>query len=171
MDYVDILRFSDVRPLDVWTRAPIGAFLQLRIADQITAGMRTTYPAVNGEPDAFLVLGGKHAGEMISDEYLRGVAALDVSLLLEIVAIDPAPFQCATINQMPHGALLRYPDTDVYFVWLMMQKGTGSGAVCVASNDPKCPVGSCYPQINKNRLIGIASKVDLRLRELKEKAH
>jgi len=171
MDHIDTLRLSDVRLYDNWASAPRGTLLQMRVADQIIAGMRTSYPSGNGEPDAFLVLGGEHAGEMISDEYLRGVSALDVSSLLEIVAIRPAPFECAKVNQLPHGALLRYPDRDIYFVWLTMQKGTGSGAVCVVSNDPKCPVGTCVPQLNKNRLIGIATKVDLRLRELAEKAN
>lgn len=164
MDHIDVLRLGDVHVFANWALAPLGTLLQMRLGDQTIVGMRANYETDNGAPDALLVLGDEYKGVLITDAHLSG-AALDVTSQLEIVAVNPWVFNCALVNPLPHGALLQYPDKrGLYFVWIKVQAGSGSGGVCVVSNDPNCPVGTGYSRLDKNKLIGVG-EVGLRLRD------
>jgi hypothetical protein len=169
VDHLDVLQLSDVRLYDTWTKAPLGTLLQMRVVDQIIVGVRTTYKVANGKLDALLVVGGVNAGELITDAYISG-PALDVGANLEIIAIDPAPFETAPVQKLPPGSLLRYPDVDdIYFVWIKLYQGIGSGGVCIASSSSKCAVGTCYPHLDRSKLIGVAAKIDVRPRDFGER--
>jgi hypothetical protein len=159
MEFLQILKLSDINIHNPWTNAPKGTILQMISGDGVVIGMRTTY----GEPDALIILAGKHAGELITDANLTG-PALDLGELgeqVEIVACDPAPRLSATVEA---GFLCRHRTSpNVYFVWGKFA-GRSAGGVCVASDDPKSPVGECYPNLGQTTVIAIG-RVDLRLRE------
>jgi hypothetical protein len=167
VDHVDLLKLPDIRVFRNWRDAPKGALLQISFGGEIYVGMRTTYKVANGEPDALLILAGDDVGELVTDAYLSG-PALDVGAELEIVACDPAPFETTNIPQLPAGALFRHLQYDAaYFVWIKLPDGhgLGRGAVCVLSDRPECPVGECYPQMDRTKLLGVAPRVAVKLRD------
>jgi hypothetical protein len=168
MDHIDTLRLSDVRLYRPWTTAPLGAILQMKAIKEIIVGMRSRYKTANAVSDAIVVLGGDRAGELITDQYLVG-AALDVSSLVELIAIDAVPFECREGVPLPQGASLRHAEKEgTYFVWTMVHGGAMTlGGLCVASDDKSYPIGTCDNELDKNKLIGVAQKTDLRLREIK----
>ena len=162
MDHLDILALTELHWYDRWTLAERGALLQVRIRDHIRIGMRTSFQAANGERDGLVILGGDDAGVLVT-EGVDG-PALDVSPLVMIVAVNPAPFERAA-HLLPRGALLRYAEQDVYFVWVQMNGGNVTGGVCIQSDEQNVPVGTCYSKLTR-RVIGVAEKVDLRRIEI-----
>lgn len=165
MDHLDALTLPEIRIFNRWTDAPKGALLQMMAGDHIVVGMRTTFKAANGEPNALLVLSGHGPGELITDAYLDG-PALDVSDKFEIAAVEPAPVESVNFGKLPAGALLRHTQKPgTFFVWFVMGDSKVSGAICVASDIPDCDAGDCFPQLSKNAVLVVAKRVTVAPKE------
>jgi hypothetical protein len=170
MNHVDLLRLPDIRIFRNWRDAPKGALLQMSVLDQIIIGMRTTYQVADRDA-ALLIVAGDAAGVLVVPDARQIGPALDIGAKVEIVACDPAPFETRHTPQLSTGALFRHVRNDkVYFVWFIFPNehglgGVGSGGVCVASNDPNCPVGECVPDMDRTKLLGVAPRITVKLRE------
>jgi hypothetical protein len=175
VDHISNLRLSDVRVFPTWTAAPLGAILQMKAGNAIVVGMRTQYVASNKTSNALVVLGGVGAGNLITDDCLGDGAvseagpALEVGSQVEIIAIDPAPFNCRAGLPLAPGALLRLSDREgTFFVWTSVNEtDITAGGLCVASDQEGYNVGKCSQFKNRALLVGISQKIDLRLTEPK----
>lgn len=184
MERVSKLPLSSLRVHQKWRDAPLGAILQMKLPDGIRTklagktiiGMRTQLVTTNQTSNAIVVLGGEEAGILVTDHYLGdGVLseagpALDVESQVEIVALDPAPFNCNDGLPLPPGALLRRIEGEkTFFVWTrVVETDITAGGLCLRSDGQGFTVGKCSQFPTKEGvLLGLAKKIDLRLTEAK----
>lgn len=124
MALFDQILLSQIRLLAEWRNAKKGALLQMWIDESLEMGVRCNFKAINGTREGLLILLGSNAGKLVIDGYLQG-SALDVSELVEIVAVNPCTIP-------PHSELLPgalYEHTGSYYVWFNMWKGSGNGFI------------------------------------------
>jgi hypothetical protein len=165
VDYVNRLSLDQVRPLQRWTLAPLGSLLQLEITKgaQPAVFLRAEYDDASGGGDALLCLSGEDTGVLIPDKLAMRSFALDVTGLVRLVAVDPAPFDLTATGGAPVGSLVyNWAGGDSYFVRTKLFEPSGagqSGFVCVSSTNPKHQVGKTYVSLAGSDRMGIAAKV------------
>lgn len=155
MESLEHLNLDQIRVVDPWSNAQLGAILQIEVDAKPAIGMRCYFDAANGRSEAVLIVSGKNAGKLVLESDLEGARALDISALVKIAAVDPLPR-----NNFPSakaGALV-FHKTAALYVWFEMLKGTGMGFICVSGASPGHQVGSFRSTIDAKERVMIAGK-------------
>jgi hypothetical protein len=103
-----------------------------------------------------LILSGSNVGKLVTDKSISG-PALDVTELVEIVAVKPTPFLTA---KMKPGMLFSHGGG--FYIWFEAMVGSGAAFMCIAHTSPT-KIGEDVQGLPPERL-GIALSTDVRRR-------
>jgi hypothetical protein len=173
MNQLDQCLLSEIKVLDNWVTAPLGSLLQIPLRVEYrnpatgelivvpeVVGMRTAFKTANGSVDGVVIISGTHVGRLETSANLHGRPALDVSGLLELVAIVPKVFAAHPADFEP-GMLFRWRGGD--FVRFTMLSGSGNGFVCVNHSDAN-QIGQQIDQFLSRDAVGIAESIGVQPR-------
>jgi hypothetical protein len=158
---LDALSLSEIRVVNPWSSARHGALLRMSVGRRLEIGVRCNYKATDATSEALVIVSGENTGKIaIAD--LNG-PALDLSELLEIVAIDPTVL--GAITSLEPGSLYRYGrDRAGYFIRFDALRGHGNGFICIADETGENRLGEHFRSLPSDELIYIARTVDVRSR-------
>jgi hypothetical protein len=134
MNILAQIPLSDVRVVDRWSKAKNGTLLKVAMRDEKEPsqiiGMRCGLDVGSKEAEFVVMLSGPKAGELATSHHLLD-AALDVSELLEIVAVNPGIVHLSQDEYKP-GMLLQFNRAS----YICCKSSDGiSGVVCVSPDD------------------------------------
>jgi hypothetical protein len=135
---------AKIQLCDSWADAPQGKLLQLKDGNAPVIGMRSDLSTRDGPKRAFLILTGERRGTALVEGDGLGLAtpAIDVTSLVEIVALEAAPAVREPRDSLKGGMLVA--DRKVpgrYLIWAMESatatSTTSLGGVCIGVDQGK----------------------------------
>jgi len=162
MDYLEEIALSEVRSINAWHKEKNGALLQISVGGKPTVGVRCNFKVADGEVDSVVIVSGQNVGRLVTANLSQSEPGLDVTDLLEIVAVKPMPLSPPLPPPpLKPGMLFQYDKG--YFLWFTLLEGSGSGFICIANSDPRL-VGQSQSSLSEDRLF-IAPTISVQRRQ------
>ena len=162
MNYVEEISLDELKVLQDWKAAVGGTLLQTTVPG-ITGpvvGARVSMDVANGTVEGIVIVAGANCGKFVGSSELVGEPVIDVSELVEIVAVDAAP-RVRGMGYLVPGMLCQEDGSPMLYLWFGALTGQASGYFCLKSSNPT-QVGAFRKGLAD--ILVIADSVSIRLR-------
>ncbi|MGO9774860.1 MAG: hypothetical protein ACLPSW_35930 [Roseiarcus sp.] len=115
MPYIKTIPLSEIKVVRNLQDVQVGALLQIATGNAepfAEIGLHTILQAANGSVHGIVFLEGRSAGQFITHEELLNRPVIDVSDLVHIVLVDPAPHNVRPPAKIVAGDVVQASDRD-----------------------------------------------------------
>jgi hypothetical protein len=156
LTYLDRVLVSEIHTVDPWEQAPRGTLLQVSYKGGPVVALRCGLKTTDTQ-DSLVIMSGEFRGTLLIPPELPE-PALDISRLVELVAIDPQPFFPDPSNFKRGMLFARDDDRLVYY----RTPGRTTGFVCVHG----AQIGETFENLDMKTIIGISQQLGVQLRSI-----